>query len=305
MRDLQLIYRDSIRTINHFQIECFLCAARMNTITGAAAALNTTQSTVTRSIQAVEEKTGLMLLIRHSNGVQLTPAGQILFEHWEKAEEIFVHGWEMAFDSQNQVHGQLNLLSLTFTKGRELLLPALKRFAKLHSEIVVHVDEKMYFSPTLIENGQFDAAIVPSFYGDALVPQSLQWRVIYELPTKVYMHILNPLAENEFFDISCFEKETIILIEGWMLEAYTKRMIRSLERRGIYLKQIIYCDSLIEARIAVSNRKGIFIGCDLFMFEGQDDDIVGIPIKDWLSQEIVIWKKTNKNVLLEQFLKCI
>jgi len=60
------------------QINYFLAVADQLNFTKAAASLFVTQSTLSRSIAALEEEIGTPLLYRDFHAVKLTPAGEIL-----------------------------------------------------------------------------------------------------------------------------------------------------------------------------------------------------------------------------------
>lgn len=58
------------------QMECFLSLANTLNFSKTAQQIYTTQPTVTRQIQALEQELGVQLFLRSSKGVHLTPAGE-------------------------------------------------------------------------------------------------------------------------------------------------------------------------------------------------------------------------------------
>src|SRR5215471_16269489 len=65
-------------------LSVFMAVARSGGITKAAQALNTVQSNVTQRIRMLEHELGVPLFHRHSRGVTLTSAGQLLLPYAER-----------------------------------------------------------------------------------------------------------------------------------------------------------------------------------------------------------------------------
>ena len=65
------------------KISAFLTVNRLGSLTGAAEALNYTQSGMTHMMNALEKELGVTLLLRGRNGVRLTPAAQQLLPRME------------------------------------------------------------------------------------------------------------------------------------------------------------------------------------------------------------------------------
>lgn len=70
------------------QIECFIEAARMKSLSKAAAKLFISQPTISRQIRALEKDLGFPLFERKNIGVRLTPMGEILFSEWKRMLQI-------------------------------------------------------------------------------------------------------------------------------------------------------------------------------------------------------------------------
>lgn len=66
--------------LDFFQIRLFLSAARTLNFTRAAEECSVTQSTVSKSIKALESTLGMELFVRSRGRVELTPAGERLAE---------------------------------------------------------------------------------------------------------------------------------------------------------------------------------------------------------------------------------
>lgn len=59
-------------------LECFLAVAREGSVSRAAVALRMTQPPLSVRLQSLERELGVLLLVRHGRGVELTAAGRLL-----------------------------------------------------------------------------------------------------------------------------------------------------------------------------------------------------------------------------------
>src|SRR5690606_13813637 len=80
-------------TINERQLRYFVKVAELGNMTKAESALNVAQPALGLQIRQLEDMLGTPLLERHSRGVEMTAAGQLLYERaleilslFEKAE---------------------------------------------------------------------------------------------------------------------------------------------------------------------------------------------------------------------------
>ncbi len=135
------------------------------TVTAAAAALYLTPSAVSQQLAALESETGQRLLERHSRGIRLTQAGEILLKHTnavlaqlERAEA------ELAAYSCGDA-GEVTVAS--FATGIVLVLaPALTRLARTSPGIHVRVcDAEGDESLPMVLDGQADLAVAVEYRG--------------------------------------------------------------------------------------------------------------------------------------------
>ena len=78
--------------MTYSQINCFLESAKHKSFTKAAAVMYISQPAVSKQVKLLEEQTGLTLFDRGSVGLELTPAGKIMFDffskHLEELEDV-------------------------------------------------------------------------------------------------------------------------------------------------------------------------------------------------------------------------
>src|SRR4051812_43906019 len=68
----------SMRDLN--EIQCFVKAIELKSLTAASKALGLPKSSVSRKIKSLEERVGLTLLVRTTRALNLTDAGRQFFE---------------------------------------------------------------------------------------------------------------------------------------------------------------------------------------------------------------------------------
>ena len=66
------------------EVFSFIEIVRSQSVRGAAERLNISASALSRQLRLLEEDLGVVLVIRHSNGVRATPQGEQLLAHAER-----------------------------------------------------------------------------------------------------------------------------------------------------------------------------------------------------------------------------
>ncbi len=100
-------------------LQVFVAVARAGGITRAAGALHTVQSNVTARIQTLERELGVPLFQRHSRGVTLTSAGQMLLPYATEVERLLAEAVRAVGDVAAP-RGPLQIGSLETTAARRL-----------------------------------------------------------------------------------------------------------------------------------------------------------------------------------------
>lgn len=144
--------------IELIQLEHFVAAARAKNFTRAAAELNLSQSTLSRSIQKLEEQLGQPLFERKPRELALTDIGELLVE---RAKEI-LHLVEDTFSAISEAGASGCVRIGAIPTIAPYFLPCLLRsFASEHPEISVVVQEDT--TEHLIKrcsHGEIDLAIL-------------------------------------------------------------------------------------------------------------------------------------------------
>lgn len=132
------------------QINYFLAVANQLSFTRAAAALFVTQSTLSRSISALETELGVNLLERDFHNVKLTPAGELMYREMRGIMDTInglIQRVQAVGDSDN---GKLVIGVLEGQNVDPILLFAIKSLSDLYPEFSVDI-RKMSHQQLLAE----------------------------------------------------------------------------------------------------------------------------------------------------------
>jgi DNA-binding transcriptional LysR family regulator len=115
------------------RLKIFSTVAKEGSITKAAQQLDYVQSNVTSRIHQLETELGTSLFYRHSRGVSLTSAGEILLQYANKVLHLCAEA-EKAVRDNATPHGPLRIGSMETTAA--IRLPAvLAAYHRLYPEV--------------------------------------------------------------------------------------------------------------------------------------------------------------------------
>ena len=147
-------------SVSYDYYKVFYKVVECGNMTDAAKELYLAQSTVSRTIQQLENKLGCTLLMRSTKGVKLTEEGQILYHHLRAAFEHIQVAEERLANIRRLNEGLLRIgaseLTLEF-----YLLPYLERYKREHPNICIKLS---YSKPSIVidqlHSGLLDMAVL-------------------------------------------------------------------------------------------------------------------------------------------------
>lgn len=119
-------------------VRAFYTVAQHGSFTAAARVLNSTQPTLTRQIQALEQQTGLHLFERSNKGLTITQAGERLVEVAEKLVGSLDEFNRLVAGQEREPEGVLRV-SANEVVGHYLLPKALQEFRLLYPSIQIEL----------------------------------------------------------------------------------------------------------------------------------------------------------------------
>lgn len=145
-----------------FRLTVFCSVARNLNFTKASRELNISQPAISKHIQELEQEYNTQLFIRHSNRVELTPAGELLLSH----AEVILHNYhKLNSDMSIFAHALQGKLRLGASSGiaHYILPPYMASFADKFKNVHLSLIEgnSLHIEQALQEN-RIDIALVES-----------------------------------------------------------------------------------------------------------------------------------------------
>ncbi len=168
-----------MKTPDHAALLAFIAVARERSFTGAAAKLNVSQSALSHTIRALEEKMGLRLLARTTRSVATTEAGERLFNAIApKFEQIEADVLSLGA-LREKASGTIRI-SCAEHAAKSVVWPKLVSFLKQNPAITV----ELVIDNNLVDivSERFDAGIR---YGDIVARDMIAIRVGPDLRSAV------------------------------------------------------------------------------------------------------------------------
>ena len=146
------------QTLSLYKI--FNTVAKTGNISHAGKELYISQPAISKSISHLEEQLGVVLFIRTSRGVKLTPEGQVLYEHTKSAFDTIYQGEERLRKMQELGMGEIHI-GVTTTLCKFILIPILKGFLQKYPHVKITIDcQSTAETISLLENGQLDLGLL-------------------------------------------------------------------------------------------------------------------------------------------------
>lgn len=147
--------------INLELYKVFYIASLSGSMTKAAKKLFMGQPSVSKAIQSLETKLGVVLFERSPKGLTLTNEGAVLFEHISQAMEQI----KLAEDSIENMKHQFDttiLIDVCAMIFKLMIMPQLKSFFKIYDPQLYEVSPitDSYYSLNLLEKEQIDCCIL-------------------------------------------------------------------------------------------------------------------------------------------------
>lgn len=203
--------------ISRYGIFCRVVEQR--SFTRAAEKLGYSQSAVSQNVRALEQETGVTLLSRRKDGVQLTQDGQ---EFYPYIQSIFQAEQALERKRQETMGLQNSLIRIgTFTSvSRNLLPPMMKRFKETYPDVRFVLRQGEYTSiPQWIRQGEIDFGFVNE---DAV--EGMETHLLYEDHMLVVLPQGHPLSEKSMLSLEDISREPLILLDegehSVLLEAF-------------------------------------------------------------------------------------
>ena len=186
----------------------FCKVAELGSFTRAAESCGYSQSAISQNIKALEQETGVSLLSRRKDGMQLTADGRDFFPYLQavwQAEQALERRRQETMGLKNSV-----IRIGTFTSvSRNLLPPKMKAFKARYPDVRFVLRQGEYTSiPQWIRQGEIDFGFVNQ---DAV--DSMDTRLLYEDHMLAVLPQGHPLEQKPVIPLKELSREPLILLD--------------------------------------------------------------------------------------------
>lgn len=189
------------------QLKYFAKVAELNNFSGAARALNITQSTLSQQIKQLESELGVELLARDSHHVMLTDVGEAFLPSAQRTISEANSCLDRIRDVQGLVSGLMRI-GCTYTFApllTEMVLLFMKQYPGVKLSIVCQSMEELM---RMLESQQIDLALS---YKPAWTSMNLESHILFDNRLAVVVSDTHPLAEFKSIRLSELEKYPMAL----------------------------------------------------------------------------------------------
>ena len=246
------------------QYRIFYEVARCGNISRAAKELYISQPAISKAIGKLEESLGTRLFLRNSRGVQLTPEGNVLFQHVAAAFDSLSRG-EKELKRIHDFHiGQLKI-GVSNTLCKYVLLPYLKSFVEKYPHVNITIEsQSTAHTLEMLEARKIDIGLV----AEPRARRGLNFTPVMEIHdgfvcTPAYMENLT-LREGPAPDI--FKTGNIMLLDRSNMSR--KHLDTYLSDRDIEVIQLLEVTDM--ALLIEFARIGLGIACVILDFVSDD-----------------------------------
>lgn len=266
------------------QYRIFYEVARCGNISRAAKELYISQPAISKAIGKLEESLGTRLFLRNSRGVQLTPEGNVLFQHVAAAFDSLSRG-EKELKRIHDFHiGQLKI-GVSNTLCKYVLLPYLKSFVEKYPHVNITIEsQSTAHTLEMLEARKIDIGLV----ADPRARRGLNFTPVMEIHdgfvcTPAYMENLT-LREGPTPDI--FKTGNIMLLDRSNMSR--KHLDTYLSDRDIEVNQLLEVTDM--ALLIEFARIGLGIACVILDFVSDDlknGTLIEVPLDAPIPRRVI------------------
>ena len=269
---------------NLSQYKIFYEVAKTGNISKAAKDLFISQPAISKAIGKLEESLGTRLFLRNSRGVQLTPEGNVLFQHVSDAFDSLNRG-EKELKRIHDFHiGQLKI-GVSNTLCKYVLLPYLKGFVEKYPHVNITIEsQSTAHTLEMLEARKIDIGLV----AEPRARRGLNFTPVMEIHdgfvcTPAYMENLT-LREGPSPDI--FKTGNIMLLDRSNMSR--KHLDTYLSDRDIEVNQLLEVTDM--ALLIEFARIGLGIACVILDFVSGDlknGTLMEVPLESPIPRRVI------------------
>jgi DNA-binding transcriptional LysR family regulator len=291
------------RRIKLHDLDVLTAVVQAGSMSKAATLLNTTQSTISRSIAELETTIGVRLLDRKAQGVEPTHYGHALLKRGIAAVDEIKQGIEDIRYLADPGSGELRIGSSP-AMAEGIVLAVIERLLRQYPRIIFHVVP----GGTLFLSEELRARRIELGFVTGAVPQEdMDQDVLYDEPFVVVAGIDNPWARRRKIELAELVNEPWTWPPAGTL--FDARVIEAFRANGLEppRARVYYEGFNMRTKLAADGRFLAVVPAYLFKFAPQHPKIKVLPIElptTYRQSAIVTLKNRTLSPLAQRVIEC-
>lgn len=287
------------------KIKYFLEVARSLNFTKAAELLFIAQPNLSKHIAQMEEEIGVQLFVRTKRSVELTEAGQLLFNQLDGIPQQIENSFEQARALGQEVNGRISIGILEAQDMNKALLDKLQNFGDRfpHMEIIL---ERNGFSRLRkgLANGYYDAIITLGFDIEDL-PEFESRIILKQDEGAIAINRKNPLSKKKNLSLKDLKDENFVIISPEESPKGYQRFFEECSSFGFAPRVVRQLSSLESLILCVETGLGIAL-LDRNTRLEKDSEVCVVTIPDSSPADLVVaWRKERKKPTVDSLIQSL
>lgn len=285
--------------MNLKQLEYFIAAADTHNITTAAKKLHMAQPPLSRQLTLLEDELEVTLFKRSNKGIELTPAGRLLYEKTANLFKDIAEMMEMVKETDSGLRG--TIIIGTIYSDIPFFTDKIKYIRDNYPLIEFRI---MHGTPyeliTAMEESTVDCIFLRS---PTCELKGFHTVLLESDPLEVVMHKdLDPDPDSPEIDIEKLRDQPMCMLRNGKYWSYNEYLINECERHGFSPNIIYQCSDTSVAMIMVQQKMGISYQPRSIVKTLNLKDVYCKPIKgfEMKTYPALIW---NDNIYLSRSVK--
>lgn len=270
--------------------------AEVKSLTKAAERTFLSLPAASHRIKNLENSIGTELLYRRSQGVILTPAGEVFVEHAKRVSQQlqYLHG-DMKEYAEG-IRGKIRVYANT-TAMSEFMPNVLGRYLSLQPDVSIELRERLssQIVPAVMD-GHADIGIVAGLDESLMKSSNLHYVPYHVNKLSFVAHPSHPLSACESIDFNETLEESYVCLSEWSaIHGFLLKAASNLGRTLRYRVEVSSFEAvcrMVEAKVGVS-----VIPDSAISRYAQTMDIVKIPLNDaWANRQLQICMRSDEKL---------
>lgn len=285
--------------LNFIQLQYVIKTIELGSFSRAAKALHVTQSTLSKSVQNIEQTLNLEIFIRDRNNLIPTEAGLSLHRDWSSIIQSMEESIENARFFSGGTLGTLKIGVLNSHKSEAYLWDYTEEFREQYPKVALTIESNGpdVLHKKLIEH-ELDVIFTVRYDVETLFWRDHHIEIIKDTPLTVCMRKDHPKAEKEVWDVEDLKDSNLIVISSLHVPSYNSMLVELCLQHGFFPNIHYNAQSANSQIYNLAGKNDVFI-CDKYHIDYDAPNVVFRPLGGTHSGVAMVWQSEDKPYLKE------